>query len=98
VGRTTAVDGQTTVVTRYEGRITRGFDAAGEQTVAHTDALGRTVRRETYHRPGTGPSAPHVLYSTSESEYDGLGRVLAVYQNRQRWCRRSTTPPGSRRH
>ncbi len=65
-----------------EGLITCGFDAAGEQTLAHADALGRTGGRETYHRPGTGPDPPHVLYSTSESEYDGLGRVLAVYQNR----------------
>ena len=63
------------------GCVSAMIDAVGEQRVSLVDALGRTVRTRTYHRP-TDPDE-HELYSSSESEYDELGRLLAVYQNRE---------------
>ena len=77
VFKTTAPD-MTTVISTYHGEMVRSIDAAGQKVETYTDGLGRPVRSETF--------VTHfwpVLYSTSESVYDGLGRLLAVYQNRE---------------
>ncbi len=81
VGATTQPDGTTTTMALYQGHRTLLIDAAEESSIVLRDGMEREVRREIYQKPG-GTGTP-VLYSTSESEYDGLGRVLAVYQNRE---------------
>ncbi len=81
VWRTTLPDGNTTTEVHYSGATTETYDLAGEKTLTKTDAMGREIVRETYHRPDDPPDE-HQLYSAAESEYDGLGRLLAVYHNR----------------
>lgn len=83
LGRASATiqpDGTTTTIALSQGYRTLLIDAAGESSLISRDGMEREVRREIYQRPGGGEP---VLYSSSESTYDGLGRVLAVYQNRE---------------
>ncbi len=78
--RSTKGANKQTTVTSYLGEKTVTFDQEGDKTESYTDAMGRGVGSEVYRLESGGSFA---LYSTSESVYDGLGRLLEVYQNRE---------------
>ena len=70
--RTTHSDGTVTRV-EYAGPKSLSYDEAGEKTVRHVDALGRVVREEIF--------SGSALYSSSSSVFDGLGRLVELYEN-----------------
>jgi RHS repeat-associated protein len=73
VRKVTNPDG-TMVLTSYFGPQTWIIGVANDVSVTYTDGLARTTRTETRN-------ATLGVYSASESEYDGLGRMTASYLN-----------------
>jgi RHS repeat-associated protein len=72
VHRTIHSDGGETR-TEFAGPSSTTYDEAGEKVVRQVDALGRVVREEIYD--GSIP------YSSSSSVFDGMGRLIELYQN-----------------
>ncbi len=72
VYRTQHSDGGATISEHHGSRIA-SWDEAGNRTDRVYDALQRMVREEAYQGAG--------VYSSTASEYDGLGRLVATRQN-----------------
>ncbi len=70
--RTTHSDGSSTV-NEYRGHRVVVLDEEGNRSERVYDALQRVVREEMFEGAA--------LYSSTESEYDGMGRLIATYQN-----------------
>ncbi len=72
VFETQHADGTATRVEYYGERVS-SYDEIGERTDRVLDAKGRVVLEEVYLAGS--------VYSSKETEYDGFGRVLALYEN-----------------